>query len=403
MTLLTGVRVLDLSRLLPGPLATMQLADQGADVIKIEDANAGDYARTSMAFTTSMSHLFHVLNRAKRSIAIDLRTEPGRTLVLDLVETADAVVESFRPGTLEAMGLGYDVLKARKPNIIVCSISAYGQTGAYAKRPGHDINMCALSGVAHQSGAADGPPTLGNFQIADIAGGAMTAANAILAALFRRERTGAGAHLDVAMAGAALSLAVMPLATGQLRGGAPPGRGDDLLTGALACYRYYETQDGRYMSVGALEQKFWAVVCARLGLQHLTGKRLAFGEDGTAVHAEVAAAFLSQPLSHWTEVFADGGGCVEPVLDPGEARAHPWADSRGLTYRVDDPVDGPITHTAAAFGVDGKVARPQTIAPRHGEHGIEILQALGGYPKDAITDLIASGVLVGCDDATDED
>lgn len=258
--LLNGVRVLDLTRLLPGPLCTMHMADQGAEVIKIEDPGAGDYARTDMRFGVSMSHLFHAINRGKKSVILDLRTEDDRAALLDMVDDADVVVESFRPGVMDRLGIGHEALRARKPRLIICALTAYGQSGPRRNEPAHDNNMLALAGVADQFPRVDGAIQSPNYQIADVAGGSLTALSAIAMALFRRERTGEGSTLDISLTEGAITSAVMAFATRQMRGHAAKA-GEDVLTGLLPCYGYYATKDDRQIAVGALEPKFWAAFC----------------------------------------------------------------------------------------------------------------------------------------------
>src|SRR5687768_4309328 len=252
---LRGIRVLDLSRLLPGPFLTMVLADMGADVVKIEDPKLGDYLRAFPPGKGGMSGRFLAINRGKRSLALDLKSAPARDAFLKMVDMADVVVESFRPGVMDKLGIGYAELAARNPKIIVCSISGFGQTGPYALRAGHDLNYIALAGVLGMTGPAGGPPQMPGVQIADLAGGALWGATAILGALVGRDRNGKGAHLDISMTEGSLALLAAEL--GNFFCGAKPTRGTEMLNGAAACYGVYRTKDDRYLAVGALEPKFW--------------------------------------------------------------------------------------------------------------------------------------------------
>jgi crotonobetainyl-CoA:carnitine CoA-transferase CaiB-like acyl-CoA transferase len=236
---LAGIRVLDLTRLLPGGYCTLLLADHGADVIKVEDLGAGDYARADPPS-------FAALNRGKRSLRLDLKTEGGRTALLRLARDADVLVESFRPGVMDRLGVGWSVLSGVNEQLVYCAITGYGQEGPRASRAGHDLNYLARTGVLALSGEADGPPVQSAAQLADVAGGALMGAFAILAAL----RSGRGQFVDVAMADGALSLLAMP-AAGLLAGGAPPRRGELVLGGRLLCYRPYRCADG-WVSMGAL-------------------------------------------------------------------------------------------------------------------------------------------------------
>jgi crotonobetainyl-CoA:carnitine CoA-transferase CaiB-like acyl-CoA transferase len=370
--LLDGIRVLDLTRLLPGPLATMHMADQGAEVIKVEDPGRGDYAREDMAFGMAMSPIFHALNRGKKSVVIDLRTDDGRSDFMDLVEGADIVVESFRPGVMDRLGIGPSTLRARKNDLIICSMSAYGQTGPRRNEPAHDNNMLALTGIADQFPRQAGRIAAPNYQIADVAGGSLTALAGIAMALFRRERTGEGAFLDISMADGALASAIIPFTSMQLRG-EPPKPGEDILTGLLPCYGYYETKDGRQIAMGALEPKFWQLFCDRAGRPDLMAKGLAMGPEGKAAKAEVADLFRSRTFEEWRALLEDADACVTPVLTLDESLEDPQVTARGMVYEADDPQDGTMLRLASPFVVNGERARPSAPAPRHGEHSAEYL------------------------------
>lgn len=362
--LLEGVRVLDLTRLLPGPLATMHLADQGAEVIKIEDPDKGDYARHDLAPPGRMSPLFHALNRGKRSVVIDLRAPAGREAFLGLVDTADVVVESFRPGVMADLGLSPQTLRARKAALVVCSITAHGQTGPLAGRPAHDNNMVGYAGVAAlYPRDADGRIRSPDIQFADVAGGALHAAMAISMALARTARTSEGATLDISMVEAALSAAVLPFA---LREAFEAGQGP--LVGALPGYDYYRCQDGRHMAVGALEPKFWSLFCDAVGRPDLKAAHLAFGPPAESAKAELRTLFATRTRDEWAARLEPLGCCVTPVLSLDEALAHPQLAAREFLYAVSDPQDGEMLRMGAPFRVDGTRARPKTSAPRHGEH-----------------------------------
>src|SRR5688572_26660905 len=247
---LAGVRVLDLTRLLPGPMGTLHLADLGADVIKIEDLGAGDYATPAVRA---------LVNRNKRAIRIDLKQPAGAQTLLRLARDADVLIEGFRPGVMERLGVGYEAVAAVNPRIVYCSLSGFGQTGPLRDQPGHDLNYGALTGVVDQIGTADSP-ALSNLPVADLLGGTMNAVMGILAALFDAARTGRGRHVDVAIADGVLAHAVLPLAALNQHGHVPPA-GQGTLTGGLACYAVYRTADGRFVAVGALERKFWDALC----------------------------------------------------------------------------------------------------------------------------------------------
>jgi len=331
---LHGLRVLDLTRLLPGPLATQHLADYGAEVIKVEDTGGGDYARTMGAMNGDTSFFYQIVNRGKRSLRLDLKQDEGRALFLRLVATADVVVEGFRPGVIDKLGVGYDVLAATNPRIVLCSISGYGQTGPYAQRAGHDINYIGYAGVLDQIGAAGGPPAIPNLQIGDLLGGSLSALVGLLVAIIDARATGRGRHVDVAMTDAALAHVIFPLAEVLAHGRVRP-RGEDLLTGGVPCYGVYETADGRHMAVGALEEKFWGRVCDTLARPDLKADHLATGADGARARAEVAAIFRRRTQSEWVTIFDRVDCCVTPVLHLEESLDDAQIAARGMVIDVD--------------------------------------------------------------------
>jgi crotonobetainyl-CoA:carnitine CoA-transferase CaiB-like acyl-CoA transferase len=327
--LLQGVRVLDLSRLLPGPMCSLYLAQLGADVLKIEDSSSGgDYARVLAP------ELFALVNRGKRSMALNLRDDADRAAFLEQVQTADVVLESFRPGVLARCGCGPDVLLAANPRLVLCSLTGYGQTGPYADRVGHDLNYAGLAGVLDQAGAPGGPPQMGNFPTADIAGGALTALAAILAALRGVAAGGPGVVLDVSMVEGLAALQVVHTATQRTLGHAQP-RGADLLSGALPTYSVYACADGGWVSFAAVEPKFFFEFCRVVERPDLLKLPLAPGAAGSRLREALAALFASQPRAHWTVLLAATGACVAPVLSPDEALQDEHLRARGL-FGTDD-------------------------------------------------------------------
>jgi crotonobetainyl-CoA:carnitine CoA-transferase CaiB-like acyl-CoA transferase len=393
---LHGVRVLDLTRLLPGPMATLHLADLGADVIKIEDTGAGDYAREmgpmrsewgkTPAESSPMSLLFRMVNRNKRAIRLDLKQAQGREAFLRLAERADVVVEGFRPGVMDKLGAGYPALAARNPRIVYCSITGYGQDGPYRERAGHDINYMGYAGVADQIGAEGGPPVVPNFQIADLLGGALAPAMGILAALVDARASGRGRHVDVSMTDAVLAHAVFPL-LGLLERGAVPERGTTMLAGGLPCYNLYRTRDERYMAVGALEKKFWETLCDILGCPELKPKHIVFGEEARPVKARLAALFATRTQGEWAETFARADCCVSPVLTMAEALENEQLRARGMVEARSG-----VTQLAPPLkmsDLDFKIGRD---APRPGEHTDEVLRE-AGYDEAEIRALRVQGVI----------
>ncbi len=370
---LTGIRVLDLSRLLPGPFLTMVLADMGADVVKIEDPRMGDYLRVMPPLAKGgMSGRFHAVNRGKRSIALDLKVATAREAFLKLVEKADVVVESFRPGVMDKLGVGYGTLAARNPTIIVCSISGYGQTGPYVQRAGHDLNYIALAGVLGMTGPTGGAPQMPGVQIADLAGGALWAATAILGALLGRQRSGKGAHLDISMTEGALALLAAEL--GNLDCGVRPSRGTEALNGALAVYGVYKTKDARFIAVGALEPKFWIALNQAIGRPANVGEIVGNPDQQAKVRGELAAIFETKTAAEWTAFFADKDCLVEVVLEPDELSQHPLHQARDVFFEIDGGAGvGPIRQVRTPVGTPKHPA----VAPALGQHTREVLVEYG--------------------------
>lgn len=349
---LSGLKVLDLSRLLPGPYASLVLADLGATVDKVEEPGTGDYTRHMPPLKGDTSALFLGLNRNKRSLALDLKTPAGVATLKALVKHYDVLLESFRPGVMERLGCGYEALAAENPRLIFCSISGYGQTGPARLKAGHDLNYLARSGALGYGGEAGGPPAMAGVQVADIGGGSLFALVGILAALHERQRTGKGRFVDVSMTDGALAFLHMHLAARLALGaeGQPLQRGREALNGGYPCYGLYRTRDDRYLAVGALEPKFFSGVCAALGRPELLEGAYDTGQGGRRTRAELEAIFASRPLAEWVALFADKDLCVEPVLEGDEVLQDPQLKARGLFVEAGDavwlrtPLDfGPVT------------------------------------------------------------
>ena len=375
---LSGMRVLDLTRLLPGPLCTQHLADLGADVIKIEDRGRGDYARPALR---------RLVNRNKRALRLDLKKADGVELFRRLARNADAVVEGFRPGVMDRLGIGYPVLSADNPRLVYCAITGYGQDGPYRDVPGHDLNYSGLAGVVDDTGRADEPPALSSFLIGDILGGTLNATVGVLAALLDAHRTGKGRFVDVAMADSVLAHNVLALAAHN-DGASSRGRGRGTYTGGNARYGLYATSDGRYISVAAQEKQFWDGLCDAIGRVDLKDQHAASGEPGAPVRRALEETFGRHPLAYWQEKLKGHQTCAEPVLTLAESLAHPQFVSRGLVVK-DDAGEAsfafPIKMSDYTFTVERE-------APSAGRDTDAILGELGLAPSE-IAGLRASEVI----------
>jgi alpha-methylacyl-CoA racemase len=393
---LNGIRVLDLSRLLPGGFCSLLLADAGADVIKVEDTGMGDYVRWSPPYYGGDEHqglgtrsaLYLALNRGKRSIRLNLKSDAGRDALLRLAEDADVVLESFRPGVLDRLGCGYEALRERNPRIVYCAITGYGQGGPNAARAGHDTNYLALGGLLGLTGSAGGPPVQAAGQIADLGGGGLMGVFGILAALWERERSGEGQFVDVSMTDGAQSWLAM-VAAAFLADGRVPRRGEEMLNGGVACYVPYECADG-WVSVGALEPKFWQAFCEGVGRPDLLEHQ--FAKPGSEGHARIAEVFLARTKAEWAAFNDEHDCCIEPVLDLDEALGSELTRAREMVVELDQPHIGPVRLLGMPVKFSrtpGDAARP---APALGEHTEEVLRAAGLNAKALIESAAAAGV-----------
>ena len=379
---LAGIRILDLTRLLPGPVATLHLADLGADVIKIEDPQVGDYARTLGTGQGDDSAYFRMINRNKRGLRLDLKLAQGVEVFLRLAREADVVVESFRPGVVDKLGIGYAAVAAVNPKIAYCSISGYGQDGPYRDLAGHDINYLGYAGVLDQIGSAGGDPVLPNFQIADLLGGALTAAMGILAVALEAQRSGEGRYIDVSMTDSVLAHTYFTMLRLNEAGRSAP-RGSDLLSGGLPCYATYRCADGRHMAVGALEGKFWKTCC-----QLLERPTWIVRQWDAALRAEMAALFATRPRDAWTAVFAAVDCCVTPVLTPEEALQDAQIVARDMVLSVGWPEA--VCATAEALGPRIRHSSSSAESRRAQRRNTAWTQAI---PLAEIAGLKAGGVL----------
>jgi crotonobetainyl-CoA:carnitine CoA-transferase CaiB-like acyl-CoA transferase len=400
---LEGIRVLDLSRLLPGGFCSLLLADFGADVLKVEDTGMGDYIRWSPPFyegahESARSALFLSLNRNKRSIRLDLKHEHGREALLRLVSEYDVVLESFRPGVLDRLGVGYERMRLQNPGIVYCAISGYGQDGPKREASGHDMNYLGLIGLLGLTGDRGGPPVQAGGQIADLGGGALMGAFGIMAAL--RERDGGPGHpgsgegqmVDVSMADGALSWLAM-VAGAYFADGQVPRRGEIMLGGSLVCYRPYECADG-FVSLGALEPKFWQAWCRGVGREDLIPAQ--FERPGSEAHGEVAEIFRSRTRAEWESFAREHDCCLEPVLELDEALDSELVQARGMVVELDQPgAERPVRQLGIPVKLDRTPGEHDRLpGPALGEHTAEVLAA-AGYSEQEIAELLAEGAAAG--------
>ena len=398
--------MLDLSRLLPGGFCSLLLADFGADVVKVEDMGMGDYIRWSPphyegAHESAGSALFLSLNRNKRSIRLDLKHERGREALLRLVADYDVVLESFRPGVLERLGVGYERMREQNPGLVYCAISGYGQDGPKREASGHDMNYLGLVGLLGLTGERGGEPVQAAGQIADLGGGALMAAFGIMAALRERDGGGAGSKspgsgegqlVDVSMADGALSWLSM-VAASYFADGTVPRRGELPLAGSMVCYRPYECADG-WISLGALEPKFWQAFCRGVGREELIAKQ--FERPGSDAHAQVSEIFRGRTRADW-EAFARANDCcLEPVLELDEALCSELVGQREMVVEIEQPgVELPVRQ----LGLPVKLGRTpgehaRLPGPALGEHTESLLLA-AGYSEAEVAELLASGAVAG--------
>ncbi|WP_085426867.1 CaiB/BaiF CoA transferase family protein [Sporosarcina ureae] len=370
---LDAIRVLDLSRLLPGPYCSMLLADFGAEVIKVEEPNVGDYARAEYPKLGEDSALFHSLNRSKKSICLNLKAAEDQAKFLQLVKDSDVVIESFRPGVMKRLGLDYETLNEINPSLVYCAITGYGQEGPYAEMPGHDVNFLSYAGLLNMMGEQGGAPQIPATQIADIGGGAYPAAMGILLALFERQKTGKGQMVDISMMDGAISW--MPtffpnfLASRQ-----ESKRGELDLSGKLACYAVYETKDQKWLSVGALEPKFWREFCQVIGKEEFVPKVRDPIDVQTQMKKEIQEIMWQKTREEWMEIFEQISACVSPILSFGEVVENPHVKARGMIQEIEDPVLGVIQHIGTPIKLSRTPGKIKGAAPSLGEHTEEVLR-----------------------------
>ena len=388
---LSNITILDLTRLLPGPMCTLHLADLGADVIKIEEPSIGDYARVVPPFQKKLSKFFLAINRNKRSVTLDVKKEKGKKIFLELAKNADVIVESFRPGIMDKLGIGYNEIQSINPRIVFCSITGYGQTGPYSHLAGHDLNFLAYTGALKTGPKSNEAPAIPNIQIGDLIGGTASAAMSIMAALIQQKTQGVGQYLDVSIMDGLLSHSVIGVSN--INSKEIFGLDlSDLLTGLLHCYQLYPTKDGRYMALAALEYKFWERFCNALSREDLISRHLDRGEESNEVYDILVSIFKDKTMLEWVEFFKDVDCCLSPVLTIEEALDQSQVQDRGLIVDHFHEQEGLVSQFVFPVKFSKTKFEVYQSAPLLGEHNDFIFGELG-YSKDEIMNLNKEGVI----------
>lgn len=387
---LSSLKVLDFSTLIPGPFASMILADLGAEVLRVEAPHRPDMMRSMPPFEGHTSAWHSVLNRSKRSLALDLKRPGAVAVVKRLVQGYDIVLEQFRPGVMDRLGLGYEALRAVNPRLIYCAITGYGQTGPYRRRAGHDINYLALSGMMSHSGRLEGGPVLSGIQVADVGAGSLGAVTGILAAVIERAQSGQGQQVDISMLDGSIALNALAVAQYLVSGQNPQPEAERLNGGCY--YDFYQTADGRYLAVGSLEPKFWTGFCEAIGRPDLIER--GYEADLTAQRAlkvELEAVIATRSLEAWLAIFAELDVCVEPVLTIEEMVDHPQTKSRQMIVEVRRPDGSSQRQVGSPYKFSRSRPAYQYTGCPLGAHTAEVL-AEAGYSPQEIEELRAAGV-----------
>lgn len=381
---LEHIKVLDLSRLAPGPYCTMILADLGADVLKIEPPGMG-VVFFAAGIEEEKWYAYNAHDRNKRSMVLNLRSEEGRQIFYKLAENTDVIVEGFRPGAVKRLRVDYESIEKQNPRIIYCSISGYGQDGPYSQLPGHDPNYIAISGALSLIGPKDQPPSLPPNWLADFAGGGLQAAIAILVALIARERTGVGQYIDVAMLDGVLSLLAMEMSQ-YFVSGQVPKRGETWNTGASPWGHIYETKDGGYITVAASEPHFWKNLCNALGYEEFIPYQNVVGEKRIEIFRRFGETFLQKTKDEWFEILTNSDAPVGPVYSLEEAVGNPHILNRRMVVEVEHPKYGLVKQVGIIPRLSKTPGKMRHLGVKPGEHTTEVLLNLG-YTKDHINKL----------------
>lgn len=389
---LDNIRVLELATFMAGPFCTQILADFGAEVIKIEDPVRGDPGRLQMPTLGGKSALFYTVNRGKKSMTVNLKTPQGQDIYKQLARQSDIIVDQFRPSVMERAGLGYAQLSKENPGLIYCSLSGYGRTGPMNGQAAHDVNLLSMAGILGITGSEGGEPVIPGVSVAGLAGGALYAVTAILLALLHREKTGQGQLCDVSMVDGSVSL--LAYALGELAGwGRLPLRGGEGLTGGFACYNIYPTRDGKYLSLGAVEGKFWQEFCSRLNVPEFIELQW-YPAEQSMMKEKISALTRTRDREEWLDLFSDTAVCLTPVLDLYEVTSHPLINAREMIKWLPDVngsgVDLPLT--GVPVKLSATPGQAELVFPEHGEHTRTILEQLG-YEEKEIAEFGENGVV----------
>lgn len=401
MLALEGIKILDMTRLAPGPYCTMILGDLGADILKIEEAGPLTGRRAEQArgtpnavprpSTSGRASAFNALNRNKKSIALNLKTEEARQIFYKLAETADVVVEEFRPGVTKRLGVDYDTLKKINPRLIYCAVTGYGQDGPYRDRVGHDINYISIGGALGIIGEKGRPPAIPHNILADFAGGGMHGAIGVLAALMAREKTGKGQFVDIAMTDGVVSL-LGSLLSAHFAGGEVPERGNTMLSGAVPHYNTYQTKDGKYLSLGALEPYFFANLCRAVGREDFIPHENATGQKQEEIFAAFREIFLTRTRDEWFDLLGETDVCVGKVNTFDELAADPHLAHRQMIVEIEHPTIGKVKQVGISVKLSETPGKIRSLAPSSGEHTNETLTGLG-YSEQRINELRQEGII----------
>ncbi|MCY6482850.1 CaiB/BaiF CoA-transferase family protein [Clostridium aestuarii] len=389
---LEGIKILDLSRYLPGPLCTQILADFGAEIIKVEQPKTGELGRQLGPFINEESSRFYTVNRNKKSITLDLKKQEGKEIFKKIVTKFDVVVDQFRPGVMERMGLGYDTLKKINEGLIYCSLTGYGLDGPLRDAAGHDLNYLSLAGVTEQIGNCKGKPSISGVQIADTAAGSLYSVIAILLALASRQKTGKGQLCDVAMLDGSITL--LAYALGEWSGSKVlPERGNETLTGGYACYHIYETKDEKYVSLGAVEGKFWAEFCERLDKNEYI--KLQWNKEKQEdIIEDISSILKEKTREEWVEFFSTSNICFTPVLNMEEMSNHPQVVARNMITKLGNFKGSgkELVLTGVPIKLSDTPGEAKHIFPEIGEHTEQLLNSIG-YSKNEIDELRKNSII----------